>query len=166
MAIRFHVVGVDVGDHGEHRLQNEKRGVGLVGLRDEEFTGTEPRVGVGRQEPAADDERRVEASLGEHAGDEARRGGLAVRSRYCDPLLQPHQLGEHQRARHDRNALFARRGDLRVVRRHGGRHDDDVGACNIGLGVPDGDVRAEFDQAPRCSAVREIRAGHPISLRQ
>src|SRR5256885_2995812 len=41
--IGLHVVGVDVGHHRDHRLQIQKRGVGLVGLDDDKFSGPKDR---------------------------------------------------------------------------------------------------------------------------
>ena len=58
--VGIHVVGVDVGDHRDHRLQVQERGVGLVGLDDDEVAGAEARVGAGGVEAPADDEGRVE----------------------------------------------------------------------------------------------------------
>jgi len=49
-----------------------------VGLRDEVAPGAEARVAVRALEASADDESRVETAFGEHARDQARRGGLAV----------------------------------------------------------------------------------------
>ena len=140
VAVGLHVVGVDVGDHREHRRQVEERRVGLVGLGDEEFAVAEPRVGVGGQQPAADDERRVEAAFGEHRRDEARRRGLAVRAGDRDALLQAHQLGQHQRARHDRHAALARGDDFGVVRRDRRRHDDRVGVGDVRRRMADRDT--------------------------
>ena len=131
VAVGLHVVGVDVGDHREHRRQVQERCVGLVGLGDQEVALAEARVGVGRQQPAADHERRIEPAFGEHRCDEARRRRLAVRAGDGDALLQAHQLGQHQRARHDRDAALARGRDLGVVRRDRGRHDDRVGAGDV-----------------------------------
>ena len=125
------MIGVDVGDHREHRREVQERRVRLVGFGDQELALAEARVGVGGQQPAADDERRIEAAFGEHRRDEARRRGLAVRAGDRDALLQAHQLGQHQRARHDRNAALARRGDFRIVGGHRRRHDDRVGAGDV-----------------------------------
>ena len=62
----------------------------------------------GGEQPAADHERRIEPAFGEHARDQARGRRLAVRAGDRDALLQAHQLGQHQRARHDRDAALAR----------------------------------------------------------
>ena len=118
------------------------------------------------EQPAADDERRVEAALGEHRRDEARRRRLAVRARDRDALLHPHQLGQHQRARHDRHAALARGHDFGVVGGDRGRHDDRVGVGDVGRRVADGDLDAEALEAARRGARGEIRAGHPVALRR
>ena len=128
-------------------VQVEERRVGFVGLGDQEVALAEPRVRVRRQQPAADDERRIEAAFGQHRGDEARRRRLAVRAGDRDALLQAHQLGQHQRARHDRNAALARRDDFGIVRRDRRRHDDRVGAGDVRRRVADRDGDAEPREA-------------------
>ena len=140
VAVGVHVVGVDVGDDRHHRQQVQERRVGLVGLDDDVVAGAEPRVGAGGVEPAADDEGRVEAGLGEHAGDERGRRRLAVRAGDGDALLQAHQLGQHHRARHDRDALGARGDHFGVVALHRGRRDDRVGAGDVRGVVADRDA--------------------------
>jgi hypothetical protein len=37
VAVGFHVVGVDVGDHRNHRRQEQEGGIGLVGLGHQEI---------------------------------------------------------------------------------------------------------------------------------
>ena len=100
----------------------------------------------GRQQPAADHE----------ASDRARlpASTLAIRlvvvvlpcvPATAIPLLQAHQLGQHQRARHDRNALFARRDDLGVVgRRRRSRRRRRRRPAMLCRGVAGGDARAEL----------------------
>ena len=61
--VGLHVVGVDVRHHREHRRQVQERRVRLVGLGDQELALAEARVGVGGQQPAADDERRDRGRL-------------------------------------------------------------------------------------------------------
>jgi hypothetical protein len=46
LAVGLHMVGVDVGDHRDHRLQVEERRVRLVGLGHEELALAEARVGA------------------------------------------------------------------------------------------------------------------------
>ena len=125
------------------RREVEERRVGFVGLRDEKIALAEARVRIRRQQPAADDERRIETAFGQHRRDEARRRRLAVRARDRDALLQAHQLGQHQRARHDGNAALARGDDLGIVRRDRRRHDDRIGAGDVRRRVSDRDRDAE-----------------------
>ena len=167
VAVGLHVVGVDVGDDRDHRRQIEERRVGLVGLGDQELALAEPRVRVRGQQPPADDERRIEPAFGEHRGDEARRRRLAVRAGDRDALLQAHQLGQHQRARHDGNAALARGDDFRVVgapprstRRRRRRRATFAAAWPIAI------VDAEPRETARHRALGEIGARHAIALRR
>ena len=157
VAVRLHVIGVDVGDHRHRRREVEKRRVGFVGLGDEEVALAEPRVRIRRQEAPADDERRIETAFGQHRRDEARGRRLAVRAGDRDALLQAHELGQHQRARHDGNPPFARGDDFRVVRRDRRRHDDRIGAGNVRRVVADRHRDAESREARRDGARGEIR---------
>ena len=59
-AVGRHVVGVDIGDHRDHRLQVQEAGVALVGLGHQVEAGAELGVGPGGVQPAADDEGRVQ----------------------------------------------------------------------------------------------------------
>src|SRR3569623_1133691 len=77
-AVRGHVVGVDIGDHRDHRRETQEGGVSLVGLGDQIITGAEPRVGAGAVETTADHEGRIAPALGERARRQAGGGGLAV----------------------------------------------------------------------------------------
>ena len=157
------MIGVDVRDDGDHRLQVEERRIRFVGLDDDEIAVPEPRIAAGGVEPPTDDERRIEAAFGQHARNEAGGGRLAVRS--CDrhAALEPHQLREHQCARHHRDAALARGEHFRVVRLHGARHHDGVGAFHLVRLVLQRNLHAERAQAPRCRIGREIRAAHLIA---
>ncbi|MDX1604787.1 MAG: hypothetical protein R3202_01270, partial [Candidatus Competibacterales bacterium] len=82
------MVGIDVGHHGQHRLEVEERGIALVGLRHQIAPGAEPGIGTGAVEPAADHEGRVQSALGQQAGDQAGGGGLAVGTGHGDALAE------------------------------------------------------------------------------
>ena len=111
------MIGVDVGDHGQDRLQQEERGIALVGLRHQVLARAQARVRAGTEQAPADDEGGVESAGGEQAGHEARGGGLAVGAGHRDAVAKAHQLGEHLRARHHRARCRRRRLDhFRVVR--------------------------------------------------
>ena len=91
------VLGVDVGQDGDERGEEEERPVALVGFGDEEIPGSELGVGPEGVQPAADDDGRVEAGLVEEDGDHRRRRRLAVRAGHGDAVFHPHELGEHLR---------------------------------------------------------------------
>src|SRR6185436_4704363 len=71
VAVGFHVVGIDVGDHRQHRLQIKKRSVGLVRLHYDELAAAELGVGTGRFKAAADNESWIHVRCGKHARDQA-----------------------------------------------------------------------------------------------
>ena len=74
------------------------------------------------------------------------------------PLLEAHQLGQHQRARNDRNAAFTRRDHFRVVGLHRRRHDDDIGARDVVGMVAAGDAHPQPRQARGHRVCRQVRA--------
>jgi hypothetical protein len=160
------VIGVDVGDHRHHRLQVEEGSVGLVRFHYDELARSEPRVGSRRLQPPADHEGRVETTFREHACHEAGRRGLAVGAGDRDALPQPHQLGEHERARHNRDLLCPCRYDFRILVPDRARGDDSISAGDVLLGVTDMDLGAELAQPPRGRGLGEIGAAHLVAQRQ
>ena len=163
MAIGFHVVGIDIGHHRQDRLQIKERRVRFVCFRHQEFAATEPRVGAGRRELAADDEGRIHARFGQHAGDEAGGRSLAVGAGDGDALLQPHQFRQHHGARDDRHCALARRHHLRVVTGHGGGDDNGVGRADVPRGVAQQHGRSQRFQALRDGVVGEVRSTHLVA---
>ena len=104
-------------------------------------------------------------ALGQHAGGQRGRGGLAVRAGDGDAALEAHQLGQHLRARHDRDALRARFHQFRVVRLDRAGHHDAVGAEHVGRGVAALHVDAERGQATRDRVVGLVGTGHLVAQR-
>ena len=99
------MLGVDVGDDGDVGRQLQEGAVGLVGLDHHPVAGAEPRIGAVGVDDAAVDDGRIEAAGIEQRGDQRGGRGLAVRAGDRDAALQPHQLGQHLGAAHDRQAL-------------------------------------------------------------
>ncbi len=163
MAIGVHVIGVDVGHHRQHRHQVEEGGVRLVGLDHDELALAQRRVGASRVELAADHEGRVDSGFGQHAGDQRGGGGLAVSAGDGDAAAQPHQLGQHHGARHDRHMARARGQHLGVVALYGGGGDDRVGAGDMRGLMTDMDADAQFGQPARHGAVGLIGAGDGVA---
>ncbi len=61
-------------------VQEQERGVGLVGLGHQEVAPAQAGVGAGGVQLATDDEGRVETAFGQDTGHQAGGGGLAVRA--------------------------------------------------------------------------------------
>ncbi len=143
LAVRLHVVGVDVGHHRDHRLEVEERRVGLVGLGHQELALAQARVGADGVEPPADHAGGIEPRLAQHGGHQRGGGGLAVGAGDGDALLEAHELRQHHRARHHRNARLARAQHLGVVGLHRGRDDDGIRALDVLRRVADHDADAQ-----------------------
>ena len=95
--------------------EQQEAAVALVGFDDEVVALAEPRGGASLIDAAADDERGVEMRRGEDRSDDRCGRRLAVRTGDGDAVFQPHQFGEHFRARNDRNLVFVRFDDFRIV---------------------------------------------------
>ncbi|MNE91885.1 hypothetical protein D3C80_1895550 [compost metagenome] len=61
-----HVVGVDVGDNRDHRLQVQEAGIAFVCFSDQVAAGAQLGIGTGSGKAAADNEGWVQATGGEH----------------------------------------------------------------------------------------------------
>ena len=135
MPVGFHVVGVDVGHDRHHRQQIQEGRIGLVGFDHDVVSATQARIGPRAVEAPTNHKGRVQAGFGQHTGHQAGSGGLAVGARNCNALLETHQLGQHQGARHDGDVHFASAHDFGVVGLHrsGGHHR--IGTCDVGLSV-------------------------------
>ncbi len=137
VAVGFHVVGVDVGDDRDDRRQEQEGRIRFVGLGHQEITAAQAGVGAGGVQPAADDEGGVDATLGQDAGHQAGRRRLAMRSGDGDATLQAHQFGQHLGSRHDRDFLLAGSDHFRIVGLDGRRHNQCIGAGDVGGGMAD-----------------------------
>ena len=163
MPVGVHVVGIDVGDRRNDRIQHQEGRIGLVRLGHQEFALPQARVGAHRRQPTADDEGRIGAAFGEDARHQRGSGGLAMRAGDRDALLEAHQFGQHLRARHQRHAALTRGHHFRIVVRHGGRRDHCVGMGHVVARMTDEDARAEPLQTTRGCALLQVGAGDHIT---
>ena len=99
----------------------------------------------------------------QHGGDQAGGRGLAVRAADRDRPFQPHQFGQHLGAPHHRDQPRAGAGDLRIVRLHRGRHDDDLGAAEVGGVMADGDRDAGLAQPADIGGIGDVAALHRVA---
>ena len=82
----FQVVGIDIGDHGYHRLQRKQRTSTFIGLGDQELSLTEMHAGAKAVHPAADHHGGFLLAFpaadpqpaADHPGDLRRGGGLGT----------------------------------------------------------------------------------------
>ena len=152
------MVRLDVGDDRDDRRQLQEGPVVLVGFGDEVVALAQPRVGPEDVDLAADDDRRVEAGLGQDHARQRRRRRLAVGAGDGDSLLQAHDLAEHLGPADDRDAPRPGGGDLGVRLGHGRGDDEQVRVFDVRRVVPDRDLRPEGLEPLRVLGAREVAA--------
>ena len=123
---------VDIGDDGDVGRQLQEGAVGLVGLHHHPVAGAEPRIGAVGVDDAAVDHGRIEPAGIDQCGNQRGGRGLAVGAADRDAAFEPHQLGQHLGAAHHRQALGARRHELRVIALDRGRHHHHLGVAERG----------------------------------
>ena len=156
--VRAEMIVVDIGDDGDHRLQMHERGIALVGFGDQIAARAEARIAVGALQAAADHERRVEPALGEDARHQTRGGGLAVRARDRDGVAKAHELAQHLRARHDRDAVGERRRELGICAIDRARDHDHIRLAEMLGRMAEENSRAEAPEALGDGVGLEVRA--------
>src|SRR3989454_1151736 len=157
------VLAVNGRNHCDHRREQEKRTVALVGLDDHVFAFAQPRSGSRLIDAPTHDESRVQMRRRKDRSHQRSRGGLAMRARHRDSVFQAHQFREHFGARDYRDLALVRFDDFRVVRFHRGGNDHHVRALHLLGAVPFEDGGAEISQ-PRGYARRlQVRSGNGIT---
>src|SRR5690606_22504956 len=99
------------------------------------------------------------------AGGERGRGGLAVGAGDGDATLEPHELGQHLRARNHRDALRARFHQLGVVFADGAGHHHAIGAEHVGGRVVAVHGAAQLCQPAGHGVIGPVRARHLVAQR-
>ena len=154
---------VDVGDDGDVGGKLEEGPVGFVGLDHHPVAGAQPGVGAVGIDDTAVDHGGIEAAGVDQRGDERGGRGLAVRPCDGNAALEPHQLGQHLGAAHDRQALGTCGNELRVVALDRGRHHHHLGIAERGGGMADGNLGAFLAQAFDVGAVGSVRTLHGVA---
>src|SRR6266536_80596 len=159
VAVAVEMVRLDVRDDGDVGRQLEEGAVVLVRLRDEEVAPAQARVRAEDADPTADDDRRIEAGLGQnHSGQRSRRR-LSVGPGDRDPLLQAHDLAEHLGSPDHRDPALAGGGDLGIRFVHRGRNDDQVYLGEVPGIVAEEDLRPERREPGGVLASLPVAAG-------
>ena len=99
-AVIIEMVGVDVGDDGDHRRKAQESAVALVGFHHHPFAGAQPRIGAVSVDDAAVDDGGIEPASIQQRRDHRRGRRLAVGAGHRDAGFQPHDLGQHFGAAH------------------------------------------------------------------
>ena len=162
-AIGAHVVHVDIGDHRDHRLQVKEAGVTLIGFGDQVTAAAQLRVSAGGIQPATNHERRVQAACGEHRGQQAGGGGLAMSAGNSNTVAIAHQLGEHLSAWHHGDATLKGRCHFRVAGIDRARDHQHVSLLGIFGAVANKYLCTEGFQALGHGRRLEIGTGHFIT---
>ncbi len=136
VGVDVEVIGFDVGDDRDRRVEGEERAIVLVGLDDDGVAPAPPEVAAPRLHAPADDAGRRAAGAGEGLGGHDGGGGLAVR---------PGDADDDEAV--DRGAERLGAADHREAERRGARE----------LGVRGGD-RARCDDGTRAVDVRAVVA--------
>ena len=154
-AVVFEMVGVDIGDDRDQRIQAQETAVAFVGFGRQPVAAAQARVGTRRKQLAADHERRVESALAQHARGQRGGGGLAVGAGDGDTATEAHQLGQHFSARHDRNTLRAGFHPLGIVALDRAGHDHAVRTQHIrgGMAAIHGDAQRREPAGDRVPGV-------------
>ncbi len=166
VAVVFQVIRIDVGDDRHQWIQAQEAAIALVRFGDQPLAATELGVGACSQQLPADHERRVQPAFAQHRSRQAGGGGLAMRAGHRNAATETHQLGQHRRARHDRNALAARFHQLGIVFADGAGHHHAIGAQHVGRRMAAHHARTQLGQPARGRVVGVVRAGHFIAQRQ
>ncbi len=123
MAIRLHVVGIDIGHDGHGGLQVQKRSVRLIGFHHHAITATRTCVDTHAAQFAPNHKGRVQPGLYQHAADQAGGRRLAVRTCDGNATLATHQLRQHLCTLHYRQTTATGFLHFHVIRLNGSGND-------------------------------------------
>ena len=162
-AVEIQMIGIGIGDHRDGGRQAQEGAVAFIGFHHHPFARAQPRIGAIGVDDAAIDHGGIQAARIQQRRHQGRGGGLAVGAGDGDAGPQPHDLGQHLGAAHQRQAQRARRVELDIAgldRRgidHGMRVFQIVGA------VADRDGDAHGAQAFDIGAVGRVASPAPCS---
>ena len=116
------MLAVQVGHHRQHRRQLQERAIAFIRLSHQILRAAQPRVRPQRIHAPAHHHRKIQiafaATRAQHRRDHRGRRRLAMHPGHGDPVLQPHQLGQHLRPLDHRNLSRPRLQYLGIGRRH------------------------------------------------
>ncbi|CNU08829.1 Uncharacterised protein [Salmonella enterica subsp. enterica serovar Bovismorbificans] len=125
------MVGFDVGDDRNHRLQMQEGCVALICLGNQVTTMAQTRMNACGFHQSAIHESRVQPRFGINTGHHRGRCGFSVRPGNGDAVAKTHQFRQHFRTANNRNTRFMRRDNFRVIRGNCAGNDDHAGITHI-----------------------------------
>jgi len=141
--VRRHMVGVDIGDHCNHRLQVQEAGIAFVSFGNQVTASAQLCISTCCIQATTDHERRVQATGRKHRGQQAGGGGFAMGACYGDTVAIAHQLSQHLGPWHHWNTTFQRMRYFGVGGINSARHHQYISIGSVFGTVADKDVRAE-----------------------
>src|SRR5262249_22957997 len=99
----------------------------------------------------------------DRAGDSGGGGSLPMGPADRNTALEPHQLGQHLGAAHDRQPFGARRDELGIVALDRGRYHDHLRIAECSGGMADGNFRTLIAQALDVGAIRGVGTLHGVA---
>ena len=154
---------IDVGDHGDGRVQLGERTVALVGLDNHPLAAAKAGIASPSGDDAAIDHRRIDAGAVQQGRHQ--RGGrrLAMCAGNGHRPAKPHQLAKHFGAVHDWDEPLARGHDFGIVGLDRGRDHHDRGIGHILGGLAADDLDALVAKAAHIGVFRAVASLHLIA---
>ena len=166
IAIGAHVIGIDVGDHRDVRLQAQEGRIAFVRFGHQPLTSAKTRVTFDALDQPANEKCRVEARDRKNTCHQTGGGGLAMSAGNRDAVAKPHQFTQHLGPGHHRNAEPVCLDHLRVVGSDRTRGDHHVRGSDTGCFVADNHGSAIMDQAARSGRFHQVRPSDLVTLVQ
>ena len=157
------MIGVDIGDDGDHRLQVQEGGIALVSFSNQIAAFTQLGIGAGGGQLAANHEGWAQTVSREYRGDQTGSRGFAMGTGDGNAMTIAHQLGQHLGARHHRNAAFDGARHFRVLRIDRAGHHQHVGFLDILGAMADINTGAKGFQALGHRRAFQVRARYLIA---
>ena len=145
--VEIEVILLDVGHNGNRRVKLKETRVEFTRFHNECVMSADAGASADIIELSADMHGRVKARVEQHFGNHGRRCRLAVRAADVDGVaIALHQLTQQRCALHLGNAQLGSVGAFGVIRRDGGRVDDDIRAVYVFGTLTDENVNSGFFQ--------------------
>ncbi len=162
------MIVLDISHHCQLRIKLKEGAIALISLRHHEVARAVARVAAEAVHLAADNHRRINATLRRDAGDHCARRGLAVRAsdRHAPRLLRVQQRRQNVAAMQHRNAAFTCLHQLRIIGMNGGRNHDRLRIIHLTGIMPHIDHGALLGQMRGHMPRVQIGAAHVIAASQ